>query len=171
MLRYEGMMCVFASMIERFSLDSGRRERSMSKMYASARAPQRRGAGMISPALLWTLLCALVLVGSLGVKSAFAASSAQVTVNAGQSLGALTSLSKGLNTAVWDGNMLDSAASSAVKTAGIGTLRYPGGSTSDVYHWQSNSNVSGQGTDSARDNFDAYMSMVQSIGTQTIITD
>ncbi|WP_157506804.1 cellulose binding domain-containing protein [Ktedonobacter racemifer] len=98
------------------------------------------------------------------------AMSAQVTVNAGQSLGTLTGASKGLNTAVWDGNLLDSAASSAVKNAGIRTLRYPGGSTSNVYHWQSNTTVSGQGYANPNNTFDAFMNMAQSVGAQPIIT-
>ena len=99
-----------------------------------------------------------------------AATSAQVTINTGQSLGALTSSSKGLNTAVWDGNLLDSAASTAVRNAGINVLRYPGGSTSDVYHWQSNTNVSGQSSTNANNTFDAFMGMSQSVGAQSMIT-
>lgn len=142
----------------------------MSRMFAGLHLPHRRSTGITCIALLCVLASALALVNPLGATSASAASAAQVTVNAGQSLGTLTSISKGLNTAVWDGNLLDSAASTAVKNAGIGILRYPGGSTSDVYHWQSNTNASGQGTDVAADTFDAYMSMVQSVGAQPLIT-
>lgn len=142
----------------------------MSRTFAGLRLPQRRGAGIACAVLLCLLASALALVNPLGAPNASAATSAQVTVNASQSLGTLTGISKGLNTAVWDWNMLDSAASSAIKNAGIGMLRYPGGSTSDVYHWQSNTNVSGQGTDDASDNFDAFMGMAQSVGAQPIIT-
>ncbi|HVU70589.1 MAG TPA: cellulose-binding protein, partial [Ktedonobacteraceae bacterium] len=142
----------------------------MSRMSNSGRWSHWRGAGWFGATLLCVFISTLALVGPLGVTSAFAATSAQVTVNAGQSLGTLTSMSRGVNTAVWDGNLLDSAAASALQNAGITMLRYPGGSTSDVYHWQSNSNVAGQGTDNSADNFDAYMNMVQSIGAQTIIT-
>ena len=127
----------------------------MSRMFAGLRLPRRQGAGIASVALLCVLVSVLAIVNPLGATNASAATAAQVTVNAGQSLGTLSGMSKGLNTAVWDGNMLDSAASTAIKNAGIGMLRYPGGSTSDVYHWQSNSNVAGQGTDNASDNFDA----------------
>ena len=142
----------------------------MLRMSNSGRWSHWRGAGWFGATLLCVFISTLALVGPLGVTSAFAATSAQVTVNAGQSLGTLTSMSRGVNTAVWDGNLLDSAAASALQNAGITMLRYPGGSTSDVYHWQSNSNVAGQGTDNSADNFDAYMNMVQSIGAQTIIT-
>ena len=142
----------------------------MSRMFASLRLPRRRGKGFISVALLCVLVAALAMINPLGATSASAATSAQVTINAGQSLGTLSGISKGLNTAVWDGNLLDSAAATAIKNAGIGMLRYPGGSTSDVYHWQSNTNAPGQGTDSSGDTFDAYMSMVQSVGAQPLIT-
>jgi len=142
----------------------------MARKCPSWRMPRLRGAGMIGAALLCLLIPALALVNPPGLTGVSAASSAQVTINANQTLGTLTGVSKGLNTAVWDGNMLNSAASSAIRNAGIGLLRYPGGSTSDVYHWQSNTNAPGQGTDVAGDNFDAFMNMVQSIGDQTMIT-
>jgi hypothetical protein len=112
----------------------------------------------------------LIALSPLNIRQVSAASSAQVTINAGQSLGTLSPISEGLNTAVWDGDMVDSASSAAIKNAGVGLLRYPGGSTSDVYHWQSNTNVSGQGTDSSSDTFDAFMNMAQAVGAQPMIT-
>ncbi len=92
---------------------------------------------------LCLLISTLALISPFGATRASAATIAQVTVNANQSLGTLTNISKGLNTAVWDGHLLDSATTDAVKDAGIHLLRYPGGSTSDVYHWQSNTTVPG----------------------------
>ncbi|HEX7736465.1 MAG TPA: cellulose binding domain-containing protein [Ktedonobacteraceae bacterium] len=142
----------------------------MSRKFMSWRTSGHRGAWLSCAALLCLLASAFALVNPLGLTGASAASSAQVTINAGQALGSLTGVSRGLNTAVWDGNMLDSAAASAIKNAGVGLLRYPGGSTSDVYHWQSNSNAPGQGTDVAGDNFDAFMGMAQSVGAQPMIT-
>lgn len=141
----------------------------MTRTFARFHFRSWKGAGIASIALLCLLVASLVINPS-NAPHALAATSAQVTVNAGQALGTLTGISKGLNTAVWDGNLLDSAASTAIQNAGVGLLRYPGGSTSDVYHWQSNTNVAGQGTDSARDTFDAFMTMAQSIGAQPMIT-
>lgn len=142
----------------------------MSRMFAGLRLSRRRSAGIACAALLCLLVSTLAIVSPLGATRASAATSAQVTINAGQSLGALTGLSKGLNTAVWDGDMLDSAASSAIENAGIGMLRYPGGSTSDVYHWQSNTLVAGQGGLDASNTFDAFMQMAQTVGAQPVIT-
>jgi hypothetical protein len=128
-----------------------------------------RAAG-ICALLLCLLISALVLLNPFGARHVAAAGSVQVTVNANQSLGTLTALSRGLNTAVWDSNLLDSAASTEIKNAGIGMLRFPGGSTSDVYHWQTNSLVPGQGGLDPNNTFDAFMGLVQSVGAQPIIT-
>lgn len=144
----------------------------MSRMFAGLRLrkPRRRGAALVCAVLLCMVASGFAIMNPLGAARVSAATSAQVTVNAGQSLGTLTGLSKGLNTAVWDGNLLDSAASSAIKNAGIGMLRFPGGSTSDVYHWQSNSLVAGQGGLDSSNTFDAFMNMAQTVGAQPVIT-
>lgn len=142
----------------------------MSRMFAGLPLSRRRGFWITSAVLLCLLISALTVVNPFGTTRASAATGAQVTVNAGQSLGALTSMSKGLNTAVWDGDLLDSASATAVKNAGIGMLRFPGGSTSDVYHWQSNTLVAGQGGLDSSNTFDAFMGMAQSVGAQPIIT-
>lgn len=104
------------------------------------------------------------------LKHASAATSAQATVNTAQSLGTLTTASEGLNTAVWDGSLQDSTANSELSSANVKTIRYPGGSTSDVYHWQSNSVVPGTSFANPTNTFDLFMNVVQSIGAQPIIT-
>jgi alpha-N-arabinofuranosidase len=43
----------------------------------------------------------------------------------------------GLNTATWDGNLGASTTLSLLEAAGCSALRWPGGSTSDQYHWAS----------------------------------
>jgi alpha-L-arabinofuranosidase len=139
----------------------------MSRMFDDLRLPHRRGIGIVGATLLCLVLSVFVVANPRGGNSALAASSAQVTVNANQSLGTLTNISKGLNTAVWDGNLLDSAATTAVKNAGVGLLRYPGGSTSDVYHWQSNTSGT---TGNGNNNFDNFMKMAQTAGVQPMIT-
>jgi alpha-L-arabinofuranosidase len=142
----------------------------MTRMFARFHTIHRRNAGIASIAVLCLLISAMAITNTLGTTRAFAASSAQVTVNAGQALGTLSTISKGLNTAVWDNDLLDSSTGTAIKNIGVGMLRYPGGSTSDVYHWQSNTLVAGQGGLDASNTFDAYMSMAQSVGAQPLIT-
>jgi alpha-L-arabinofuranosidase len=125
--------------------------------------------------MTWTgLLCAfistLALLNPWGAHNVSAAASASVTIQANHALGHITDASKGLNTAVWDGNLLDNASTTAIKNADVHLLRYPGGSTSDVYHWQSNTNVPGQGYANPNDTFDAFMGVARSVDAQAMVT-
>jgi alpha-L-arabinofuranosidase len=96
---------------------------------------------------------------------------ALVTVNASNVLLPLPSTAFGINTAVWDDHLLDANLPGLLSAAGVNVLRYPGGSTSDVYHWQSNTIVSGQpGYANPGNTFDAFMGVVQAIGAQAMIT-
>jgi hypothetical protein len=90
-----------------------------------------------------------------------------VTVNVREGLGTVPSTAYGLNQAVWDGQMNSQFSVNMLKQAGVGMMRYPGGSYGDIYHWQTNTAPGGfvaQGT-----NFDSFMSTVQSVGAQAII--
>lgn len=138
--------------------------------FAYLRLSHWRGRRIGCTLVLCLLISGLVLVNPFGATNASAATIAQVTVNADQSLGTLTNISKGLNTAVWDTNLLDSAATTAIKNADVHTLRYPGGSTSDVYHWQSNTTVPGQSYTSPSNTFDAFMGMAHAAHAKPIIT-
>jgi len=60
-------------------------------------------------------------------------------VNAAANLRTVDARQFGVNTATWDGNLGNSQTLPLVQQAGITTLRWPGGSTSDTYHWQSDS--------------------------------
>ncbi|HEU5427167.1 MAG TPA: hypothetical protein VFU74_09850, partial [Actinocrinis sp.] len=99
---------------------------------------------------------------------ALAATAVGVTVNATAGLGAIPSGAIGLNTAVYDGNMNDAAAPGLIKAAGIDALRYPGGSYSDIYNWQTN--VAQGGYDAPNTSFANFMGTAQSAGTSPIIT-
>jgi hypothetical protein len=120
-----------------------------------------------------TMLAALFAAGLalLPPSSAIAQTTANVTVNAGTSLNKIPSGAFGVNTAVWDGYLLDPAIPALLSKAGINALRYPGGSTADVYNWQTNSIVTGQGGYANPSNtFDAFMGMVKNSGATPIIT-
>src|SRR6185369_9045890 len=85
------------------------------------------------------VLVAAALAVPIGTADpAAAASAVAVTVNATAGLGAIASNAIGLNTAVYDGNMNDAAQPGLLKAAGFTALRYPGGSYSDIYNWQTN---------------------------------
>ncbi len=143
----------------------------MMKLIASTNWFKKWRAWSFAIVSMMLLLGAAIVTGPLHVLAAPAATSAQVTVNAGQSLGALTNISQGTNDSVWDSDMLDSAPTTALKSTDIRTIRYPGGSTSDVYHWQSNTTVAGQSYANPANTFDAFMNTdILPLGAQPIIT-
>ncbi len=140
------------------------------KLFVSSYLPPRSTTLIACAGMCCILLLSIVLFNPSG--RAAAATSTQITINANQSLGTFTNASEGINTAVWNGNMLDSAATTLLKNANVKTIRYPGGSTSDVYHWQSNTTVQGQSFANPSNTFDAFMGVVQAVGpdAQPIIT-
>jgi hypothetical protein len=120
------------------------------------------------------LLAAAALVGA-GLSqsavpapaSAATAPAAGVTVNANEGDGTIPSTGYGLNTAVWDGQMNSATTQSLLSSAGVGMLRYPGGSYGDIYNWQDNTAPGGYvapGTD-----FDRFMGTAKAIGAQPIL--
>lgn len=114
-----------------------------------------------------TLAAALYLIAS---KSALA-SSASLQVNVPASLGTVPPGSAGVNMAAWDGLLLDAPVSTLLSQAGVRLIRYPGGSSADIYHWQTNSATTGSGGwFSPNANFDDFMSVATAAGAGAIIT-
>jgi len=94
-----------------------------------------------------------------------------VTVDARAALAKFSSIAVGLNAAAWDGSLVHPEIPKLVRSAGVQTLRYPGGSTSDNYHWLSNSaDDPNQGGTHPDSNFDAYMSVVKAARAESMIT-
>ncbi len=56
-------------------------------------------------------------------------------LDAGQALRTVDARQFGLNTATWDGSLGNSQTIPLLEESGCLTLRWPGGSTSDTYHW------------------------------------
>ena len=75
--------------------------------------------------------------------AAAATSTDAVTVNATSGLGTIPPGAIGLNTAVYDSDMNDAPIPGLLKAAGIDALRYPGGSYSDIYNWQTSTAADG----------------------------
>jgi len=94
-----------------------------------------------------------------------------VTVNTRSNLGALSTISVGANAAAWDSDLTDAELPQLLADAGLQVLRYPGGSTSNNYHWLSNTpDDPNQGGTVASANFDAFMSVVKATGAQSLVT-
>jgi len=116
---------------------------------------------------------ALLVAAFLGVihsRPADAASlTASVTVNATAGLGAVPAHAIGLNTAVYDGDMNDTAIAGLLQAAGVDALRYPGGSYSDIYNWQTQTAAEG-GYVAPNTSFTSFMGTANAAGAQPIIT-
>ncbi len=115
------------------------------------------------------LLCLLMLGASAAPAYASgSATKAQVTVNLGQTLSAVSPLAIGVNAAVWDGHLQDTQVPGLLRADGVKVMRYPGGSTADNFHWQTN--TLDDGSSAGTDTFDQFMQVAQKVGATPIIT-
>jgi len=128
------------------------------------RVPRMVRALLIGAAVV---LPAAAVIGQ--ARPASAQVSASVTVDATASLGTVPAHAIGLSTAVYDGDMNDAAIPALLKAAGIDALRYPGGSYSDIYDWQTQTAAAG-GYVAPDTSFSDFMSTVSSADAAPIIT-
>lgn len=124
---------------------------------------------LAAPSAAAALAAAGLMPASAAARPATAAagSPVSVTVNANENLGVIPATAYGLNQAVWDGQMNSPTSVSLLGKAGLGMMRYPGGSYGDIYHWQTSTAPGGfvaPGTD-----FDSFMSTVKAVGAQPIL--
>ena len=113
---------------------------------------------------------ALTAGGFLLAQGAKASNAIAINIDAAKSLGTVPNIANGMNTATFDGHLNDSASTTAIAGAGIDALRYPGGSTADSYHWQTNTTVNGYGYANPANGFDDFMGIAQKTGASPIIT-
>ncbi len=90
-----------------------------------------------------------------------------VAVDAHAGLSIVPATGLGVNDAVWDSELGSSATSSLLGRAGVQTIRYPGGSYGDIYHWQDNTAPGGYVAPNT--DFDTFMASVAKVGAQPII--
>jgi alpha-L-arabinofuranosidase len=91
-----------------------------------------------------------------------------VTVNAADAVRVVDARHFGVNTAVWD-SLLDTSITTNLLTAmGAGSLRFPGGSLSDDYHWATNTTDSNTWTWST--SFDQFAQVATAVGAQVFVT-
>jgi hypothetical protein len=74
----------------------------------------------------------------------------------------------GLNTAVWNGAFPDAQTVADLQEMKVRFLRYPGGSSSDAFHWQTN--VDNSGNSAGPNNFDTFAPAALAAGAQVVIT-
>ncbi len=87
-----------------------------------------------------------------------------------QPMATMSAQGLGVCSAVYDGSLIDTRVAPLLNAAGIGAVRYPGGSYSDVYCWTNNTGIDGAYIISS-DGFDNFMNTVVSpAGAQAIVT-
>ena len=91
-----------------------------------------------------------------------------ISVNATQTVRTVDSRWFGANTAAWDGNFDTPTTSALLREMGLTILRFPGGSLSDEYHWQSNK--SGTNTWQWSTSFSKFVHIATNVGAQAFIT-
>ncbi|RAG86697.1 alpha-L-arabinofuranosidase [Streptacidiphilus pinicola] len=119
---------------------------------------------LLAAAPLWS---SAPSAGATTVPTAAATTSATVSVNAAQSLATVPVTGIGTNASVYDSKLTDAAVPGLLKQAGVGLVRFPGGSSSDSYNWKTNSDLT-NGTQAV--DFDQYATMLQQSGAQGMVT-
>lgn len=110
-------------------------------------------------------------IGATDAAGLASASTASVTVDGKKTLAVLAPIAVGVNAAAWDDTLVDPVVPGLLADAGVQLMRYPGGSTADNYHWQSNApDDPNQGGTTPNANFDAFMSVAQATGAAAMIT-
>jgi len=90
---------------------------------------------------------------------------ATVSVNASQVVRAVNTQLLGVNVAWYDSNLNTSQTQQMVQTAGLTMFRFPGGSSSDDFHFNATPTYSGEGTDGSMASF---IASVNGVGLATI---
>jgi len=74
----------------------------------------------------------------------------------------------GINTAVWDNDFASATCKSRIAESGVTTLRFPGGSLSDTYHWKTNTTDGNTWTWTT--SFDTFAGVAKGVSAQAFIT-
>ncbi len=113
-----------------------------------------------------TVLC--VAIAAAVALPGPARAEATVTVDASSTVRTVDPRAFGLNTAVWDGAFADPATLDALTETDVRFLRFPGGSTSDDYHWESGDDA--EGKPHSYIDFDTFAATAVTLGSEVVIT-
>ncbi|MFT7836845.1 cellulose binding domain-containing protein [Saccharothrix sp. BKS2] len=91
-----------------------------------------------------------------------------VTVNTRAGLEVVHEAAIGVNHAIWDTHLGSDAVADLLKDAGVKAMRYPGGSYSDIYHWEDHTAPGGYVAPNT--DFDTFMGGVRRAGGQAVVT-
>ena len=116
----------------------------------------------------WPVIAVLAAaIPAAGTAGAATTPTATVTVNARAGLATMPDTGIGINHAVWDSQLGTDEVADLFGAAGVRTMRYPGGSYGDIYHWKDNTAPGGYVAPNT--DFDTFMGGVRRAGAQPII--
>ncbi|PRY02480.1 cellulose binding domain-containing protein [Allonocardiopsis opalescens] len=136
-------------------------------MPLATRPPRPRTAAVRARAT--AAATALACAGALLAAPAPAAAEpvVDIAVNASLGLGTLDDAAFGVNTAIWDSHMNDPEVVELMGEAGIGMMRYPGGSYGDIYRWEDHTAPGGYVAPGT--GFDDFIGTVRATGGQAMV--
>lgn len=137
-------------------------EKAFMKTPSSLKRRTRRAK---SPAILLA-----ALAGLLGTGAASHAQTATVSVSPASSRGTVPFQGFGLGSAVYDNNLNNASLPGLLQSAGITTLRYPGGGYADEYHWSTASSTNNSGYVAGGTDFGHFSQLLQKIGGAAVLT-
>lgn len=124
---------------------------------------------MTREALLAVSAALLLFLPSIGIGPP-SSRQAQVWIDSGRTSAVVPGIGIGANAAVWDGDLTDRSVPGMLRQAGVKLLRYPGGVTSDLYDWQTNTILPGNSWEAPRNDFTDFMKVVARTRAQALIT-
>ncbi|OLF17217.1 cellulose binding domain-containing protein [Actinophytocola xanthii] len=92
----------------------------------------------------------------------------EVVVDVRAGLEKVDELAIGVNHAIWDAQLGTPEVADLMRDAGVGAMRYPGGSYSDIYHWRTHTAPGGYVAPNT--DFDHFMAGVRRAGAAPIVT-
>jgi hypothetical protein len=122
---------------------------------------------------LWYGVTAVAVAAMCTVAPAWGATTAAgtaatVNVDATTTLATVPGTGIGINGSTYDGALTDTAVPGLLSAAGTDLIRFPGGTESDEYNWQNNTDVLSGKTQAV--NFDQYATLLSQAGAQGMIT-
>jgi alpha-N-arabinofuranosidase len=113
-------------------------------------------------------LSALRVLLAAGLPAAALAQSVNLTVDAAQTVRVVDERVFGVNSVIWDPQASSPQTISLLQAAGVRTIRVPGGSLSDEYHWRINKSLDNAWSWST--GFDKFIQLVTAVDAQAFVT-
>lgn len=124
----------------------------------------------ISMALLALALLLLPASRGLDAVENYVDAQIQVTVDAGTTIRTIDERVYGINVAIWDGLLSGADNDGLLRAMGTRVIRFPGGSSSDDYDWQTNRSVSTGGPFQWVNNAATFARVAEQRGAQAYVT-